>query len=165
MQKSDLIIIGSSIILTVVCIKYKPAYKVTINGDTIAYVSDKDVLEAHLNKFLSNEKVREEFSRNFNLPPTTLDDPYIIQAIQNGMAWNDEFKDIRDWILSWMWTSIGWELISLSIDLQSYIASNISYKKSIFSIFVKFLISFWIFSKNNKVVLWNISNLSIILNI
>lgn len=107
----------------------------------------KDVLEAHLNKFLSNEKVREEFSRNFNLPPTTLDDPYIIQAIQNGMAWNDEFKDIRDWILSWMWTSIGWELISLSIDLQSYIRKQCW----ISALWVKTKFLQWIFWKWSEI--------------
>ena len=49
-----LVLIGSSIILTVVCIKYKPAYKVTINGETIAYVSDRDVLEAKVEKFIDD---------------------------------------------------------------------------------------------------------------
>lgn len=49
-----LVLIGSSIILTVVCIKYKPAYKVTIEDETIAYVSDKDVLEAKVNKYIED---------------------------------------------------------------------------------------------------------------
>ena len=40
-----LVTIGSAIVITVVCIKYKPAYKVTISGETIGFVSNVNKIE------------------------------------------------------------------------------------------------------------------------
>ena len=81
----------------------------------------KEDLKKHLTEFLKNEKVRKEFSTVFKLPAWTLDDPLLVDTIINDRSSNPRFQKIRDWITSWMWASVGTDLVSLSIDLQSYI--------------------------------------------
>ena len=81
----------------------------------------KEDLKKHLTEFLKNEKVRKEFSTIFKLPAWTLDDPLLVDTIINDRSSNPRFQKIRDWITSWMWASVGTDLVSLSIDLQSYI--------------------------------------------
>lgn len=49
-----LITIGSAIVLTVVCIKYKPVYKVTISGETIGFVNSKDLIERKIENYLKD---------------------------------------------------------------------------------------------------------------
>lgn len=46
--------IGSAIILAIVCVKYKTAYKVTISGETVGFVNSREVIEAKINKFLND---------------------------------------------------------------------------------------------------------------
>ena len=41
---------------TVTCIKYKPAYKVTVSGTTLGYVDQKNELDYELNEFINNKK-------------------------------------------------------------------------------------------------------------
>ena len=81
----------------------------------------KDLMEKHLTKFLQEEKVREEFSKMFNLPSSVLDDPYIVKTIVDDKWWNVEFTKVRGWILSWMWASMNSELDLLSADLKNHI--------------------------------------------
>ena len=81
----------------------------------------KEDLKKHLTEFLKNEKVRKEFSELFKLPASTLDDPLLVDTIINDRSSDPQFKKIRDWITSGMWASVGTDLTSLSIDLQSYI--------------------------------------------
>ena len=49
-----LVTIGSAIVVTVVCIKYKPAYKVTISGETIGYVENRELIEKKIEKYMNN---------------------------------------------------------------------------------------------------------------
>ena len=49
-----IVLIGSSVILTVVFIKYKPAYEVTLAGEKIGFVEDKEFIENKINKFLND---------------------------------------------------------------------------------------------------------------
>lgn len=49
-----LITIGSSIIISVVCIKYKPAYKVTISDETIGFVDNREIIEAKIKKYIND---------------------------------------------------------------------------------------------------------------
>lgn len=92
-----LVLIGSSIILTVVCIKYKPAYKVTINDETIAYISDKDVLEAKVEKYLEDTSNNIAFreteavpSYEYKLISRSVDTSYesekIVMAVVNNLT-------------------------------------------------------------------------------
>ena len=41
MKTLKLVTIGSAIVLTVVGVKYKPVYKVTVSGETIGFVDNK----------------------------------------------------------------------------------------------------------------------------
>ena len=45
---------GAVIILTVICIKYKPAYEVTISGEKLGYVENKDKIELKIKKYIEN---------------------------------------------------------------------------------------------------------------
>lgn len=49
-----LITIGLAMVLTVVCVKYKPVYKVTISGETIGYVENRKLIEAKIDKYINN---------------------------------------------------------------------------------------------------------------
>lgn len=49
-----LVTIGSAIVITVVCIKYKPAYKVTISGETIGFVSNVNKIEKKIDKYMND---------------------------------------------------------------------------------------------------------------
>ena len=48
------VIAGSVIIITVACIKYKPAYKVTLSGETIGFVENKDLIDVKIDKYLAD---------------------------------------------------------------------------------------------------------------
>lgn len=63
-----LVTIGSAIIITVVCIKYKPAYKVTISGETIGFVEDKNVIEAKIEKYINDTTGNIAFREVDKLP-------------------------------------------------------------------------------------------------
>lgn len=49
-----LVTIGSAIVLTVVCIKYKLAYKVTISGETIGFINNKEKIESKIEKYIND---------------------------------------------------------------------------------------------------------------
>ena len=49
-----LVTIGSAIVLTVVCVKYKPAYKVTISGETIGFVNNKEKIERKIDQYIND---------------------------------------------------------------------------------------------------------------
>lgn len=46
--------IGSAIIITVACVKYKPAYKVTISGETIGFIENKELLQIKIEKYMND---------------------------------------------------------------------------------------------------------------
>lgn len=52
MKTLKLLTIGSAIVVTVVCIKYRPAYKVTVSGETIGYVEDRNLIENKIKKYM-----------------------------------------------------------------------------------------------------------------
>ena len=54
MKTLKLVTIGSAIVITVVCIKYRPAYKVTVSGETIGYVEDRNLIEKKIEKYMNN---------------------------------------------------------------------------------------------------------------
>ena len=52
MKTLKLVTIGSAIVITVVCIKYRPAYKVTVSGETIGYVENRELIEKKIEKYM-----------------------------------------------------------------------------------------------------------------
>ncbi|MBQ7411247.1 MAG: M23 family metallopeptidase [Clostridia bacterium] len=63
-----LVTIGSAIVITVVCVKYRPAYKVTISGETIGYVENRDLIEKKIDKYINNTSGNIAFREISNLP-------------------------------------------------------------------------------------------------
>ena len=49
-----LVTIGSAMVITVVCIKYKPAYKVTISGETIGFIENEEIVKAKIEKYIND---------------------------------------------------------------------------------------------------------------
>lgn len=50
-----IVTIGSAIVLTVVFVKYKPVYKVTISGETIGFIDDKNLMEIKIEKYVKDD--------------------------------------------------------------------------------------------------------------
>ena len=55
-----LITISLAIVITVVYIKYKPVYKVTISGETIGFIENRKVMEAKLEECLAEKELLQE---------------------------------------------------------------------------------------------------------
>ena len=51
---SSIIAIGLLIIALFICVKYKPLYKVTLDGKVIGYVEDKDKMQEKIDEFANN---------------------------------------------------------------------------------------------------------------
>lgn len=49
-----IVTIGSAMIITIACVKYKPAYKVTLAGDTIGFITNRDLIEAKIEKYIKD---------------------------------------------------------------------------------------------------------------
>ena len=60
--------IGSAIVLTVVVVKYKPAYKVTLSGETIGFVIDKELVSSKVEKYVNDNSGNIAFREIDNLP-------------------------------------------------------------------------------------------------
>lgn len=63
-----IVTIGSAIVLTVVFIKYKPAYEVTMSGETIGFIDDRDLLEIKIEKYLNDDSGNIAFREISELP-------------------------------------------------------------------------------------------------
>ncbi len=63
-----LVTIGSAIIITMVCIKYKPAYKVTISGETIGFVYNEEIIKAKIDKYINDTTGNIAFREIKELP-------------------------------------------------------------------------------------------------
>lgn len=61
-------VIGAGIILTVIVVKYKPAYQVTMSGDTVGYVGNKDKIELEINNYLDDTTGNVAFKELAELP-------------------------------------------------------------------------------------------------
>ena len=68
MKTLKLVTIGSAIVITVVCIKYRPAYKVTVSGETIGYVEDRNLIENKIDKYMNSKEGNIAFREIANLP-------------------------------------------------------------------------------------------------
>ena len=68
MKTLKLITIGSAIVITVVCIKYRPVYKVTISGETIGYVENRELIEKKIEKYMDSTEGNVAFREIANLP-------------------------------------------------------------------------------------------------
>ncbi len=51
-----IVTIGSAMVLTVASIKYKPVYDVTISGESIGYITNRNVIEAKIEKYINDTK-------------------------------------------------------------------------------------------------------------
>ncbi len=63
-----IVTIGSAIVLTVVFVKYKPVYKVTISGETIGFIDDKDLVEIKIEKYMNDNSGNIAFREIKALP-------------------------------------------------------------------------------------------------
>ena len=64
----ELVTIGFAIIITMVCIKYKPAYKVTISGETIGFVYNEEIIKAKIDKYINDTTGNIAFREISQLP-------------------------------------------------------------------------------------------------
>ncbi len=87
-----LVTIGSAIVITVVCIKYKPAYEVTISGETIGFVENENIIKAKVEKYIKDTTGNVAFRELNELPEYEFklidrnketEDKQIILAIQD----------------------------------------------------------------------------------
>lgn len=63
-----IVTIGSAIVLTVVFVKYKPAYEVTISGETIGFIGDRDLMESKIEKYIKDDSGNIAFREIEELP-------------------------------------------------------------------------------------------------
>ena len=68
MKTLKLVTIGSAIVVAVVCIKYRPAYKVTVSGETIGYVEDRNLIEKKIEKYMDSTEGNVAFREIAALP-------------------------------------------------------------------------------------------------
>ena len=90
-----LVIIGSTIVLTVVCIKYKPGYKVTILGETVGFIENRKVIEAKIEKYMNNTDGSIAFREITELPKyefklvdrkTQIDEKEVMLAVKDAIT-------------------------------------------------------------------------------
>ena len=55
-------------IITVACVKYKPAYKVTLAGNTIGFISNREIIEAKISKYINDTTGNIAFREINELP-------------------------------------------------------------------------------------------------
>lgn len=60
--------IGSAIVISIACIKYKPAYKVTISGETIGFINNRKIIEAKISKYINDTTGNIAFREINELP-------------------------------------------------------------------------------------------------
>lgn len=48
-----IVTVGSAMIATIACVKYKPAYKVTLAGDTIGFITNRELIETKIDKYMN----------------------------------------------------------------------------------------------------------------
>ncbi len=63
-----IVTIGSAMIITIACVKYKPAYKVTLAGDTIGFIVNRDLIEAKIEKYIKDTSGNIAFREIEQLP-------------------------------------------------------------------------------------------------
>ena len=63
-----LVTIGSAIVVTVVLIKYKPVYRVTISGETIGFIANKELTSAKVEKYVNDNSGNIAFREISEMP-------------------------------------------------------------------------------------------------
>lgn len=63
-----IVTIGSAMILTIACAKYKPAYEVTLAGDTIGFITNRELIEAKIEKYIKSTAGNIAFREISELP-------------------------------------------------------------------------------------------------
>lgn len=63
-----IVTIGSAMIITVACVKYKPAYKVTLAGDTIGFITNREIIKAKIEKYINDTTGNIAFREISELP-------------------------------------------------------------------------------------------------
>jgi len=90
-----LVTIGMTIVLTVVCIKYKPGYKVTISGETVGFIENRKVIEAKIEKYINNTDGSVAFREIDELPKyefklvdrkTQIDEKEVMLAVKDAIT-------------------------------------------------------------------------------
>ena len=66
------ILFATILILIVVAIKYKPAYEVTMTGESLGFISNKEVMEAKINKYMNDNTNNIAFREIDNMPEYSL---------------------------------------------------------------------------------------------
>ena len=60
--------LGIIVIVGIVIIKYKPAYQVTISGETLGFITDKQIVEDNINEYINEVKAPVAFVEVNELP-------------------------------------------------------------------------------------------------
>lgn len=68
MKTLKLVLIGTGLILTVVTIKYRPAYQVTFAGNNLGYIENKEYLENEINFYMNDNSGNIAYREMTNLP-------------------------------------------------------------------------------------------------
>lgn len=63
-----IVTIGSAMIITIACVKYKPAYEVTLAGDTIGYITNRELIETKIKKYMKSTAGNVAFREISELP-------------------------------------------------------------------------------------------------
>lgn len=63
-----IVTIGSAMVLSVASIKYKPAYDVTISGESIGYITNRNVIEAKIEKYINETEGNIAFREIKDMP-------------------------------------------------------------------------------------------------
>jgi murein DD-endopeptidase MepM/ murein hydrolase activator NlpD len=63
-----IVTIGSAMITIVACAKYKPVYKVTLAGDTIGFITNKEIIKAKIEKYINDTTGNIAFREINELP-------------------------------------------------------------------------------------------------
>lgn len=63
-----IVTISSAIIITIAFVKYKPAYKVTLAGNTIGFIKNRDLIEAKVEKYIKDTSGNIAFREIKELP-------------------------------------------------------------------------------------------------
>ncbi|MCR5186203.1 MAG: M23 family metallopeptidase [Clostridia bacterium] len=66
------ILFATTLILIVVAIKYKPAYEVTMTGESLGFISNKEVMEAKIKKYMDDTSNNIAFREIEDMPEYSL---------------------------------------------------------------------------------------------
>ena len=80
----EILLFSCFVVLLIILLKYKPVFKVELNGEQIGYVTNKDKMEETINQYLNNREENIAFVVAKNLPT------YEFKFIKNNIKTNEE---------------------------------------------------------------------------